>query len=102
MGQKWLNNAKITANYLVCNIEGQKHYHYIRAFALTGRINPIGIIPQGVALGYVQILPFQGASGNAGQFINLLISSFLNIGPRSNGQIVKHFLVIPPPYLNEK
>ena len=57
----------MTVNYLVCNIEGQKHYHYIRAFALTGRINPIGIIPQGVALGYVQILPFQGASGNAGQ-----------------------------------
>jgi hypothetical protein len=22
-GQKWLNNAKMTANYLVCNIEGQ-------------------------------------------------------------------------------
>jgi len=33
-GQKWLNNAKMTANYLVCNIEGQK------------------LIAQGIALWY--------------------------------------------------
>jgi hypothetical protein len=29
-GQKWLNNAKMTANYLVCNIEGGNNARFFK------------------------------------------------------------------------
>ena len=47
----------MTVNYLVCNIEGQKHYPILELLPLQGEITNRKL-PQGDALGYV-LLGFQ-------------------------------------------